>query len=78
VPRTENRTEYEWRACNRFQQQAREDLLATAREAFRSADDREWESLADQDPRLAVSGPPRQLESATADTYLAIDPALVV
>ncbi|MFI5493611.1 hypothetical protein [Actinoplanes sp. NPDC051859] len=78
VPRTDVRSEYERIAYNRLQQDHQEELLVTAREAFRSADSHDWESVAARDSPLTIDGPPRQLESATADTYLAINPALIV
>ncbi|WP_444951043.1 hypothetical protein [Micromonospora ureilytica] len=78
VPRAEARTEYERRAYNRFEQQARPNLMAATREAFESADARDWESVAYRTPQIAIAGPVGQLESATADTYLAIDPGLIV
>jgi len=78
VPRADVRTEYERRAYNRLQEEVREDLLIAAREAFMDATEQTWESIAGRDSRLALEGPPRQLESATADTYLAIDPGLIV
>lgn len=57
--------------------QARADLMDDARTAYRAAADQDWESLIYRQPRLAVDGPERQLEAATADTYLAIDPTFV-
>ncbi|MGW3890456.1 hypothetical protein ACWD69_17340 [Micromonospora chokoriensis] len=78
VPRAEVRTEFERRAYNRFQQQARPDLMAATRDAFESAAGRDWESVANRTPQISMAGPVGQLESATADTYLAIDPGLIV
>jgi hypothetical protein len=52
-------------------------LLSAAREGFDLGRDLDWRRLTGRQVPLAVAGPPRLLESASTDAYLAIDPAIV-
>ncbi|WBC05348.1 hypothetical protein [Micromonospora sp. WMMA1976] len=77
--RTEPEVQNWWRLSSyrRLTQQHRRDLLAAARIGFEEGSDTDWRSLVDREPPVRL-GRPQQLESATADTYLAIDPGIVI
>ncbi|MEU7673579.1 hypothetical protein AB0C42_02030 [Micromonospora taraxaci] len=64
------------RTYRRLTQQHRQDLLAAARGGFEEGNEYNWRSLIDREPPISL-GRPQQLESATADTYLAIDRGLI-
>jgi hypothetical protein len=53
--------------------EARDRLLTTTREAYEIGRESSWEQLIDVQPQLAAEPPANLLESATPDTYLAID-----
>ncbi|MEV4830538.1 hypothetical protein AB0K25_19720 [Micromonospora sp. NPDC049257] len=77
--RTEPEVQNWWRLSSyrRLTQQHRQDLLAAARVGFEEGSDTDWRSLVDREPPVRL-GRPQQLESATADTYLAIDRGMVI
>jgi hypothetical protein len=78
VASPEAQTEREQRAYRRLERLARYALMSGAREGFDTGQERDWRSLTDVDPPLAVGGPAWALESATADVYLAVESGLAI
>jgi hypothetical protein len=50
-----------------------DDLQEAARQAYRAGSETSWQQLLQADPQLETESPAGLLESATPDTYLAID-----
>jgi hypothetical protein len=53
----------------------RDRLRGTTRQAYEIGGESSWQQLLDVQPQLATESPTNLLESATLDTYLAIDPS---
>ena len=52
---------------------ARDRIRTATREAFEDGRERNWQQLIEAQPPLVTDSPPGLFESATADTYIAID-----
>jgi hypothetical protein len=60
-------------AFRRLERQNRAPLLSGVRQGFAIGQDSDWRQLIDIEPPTRIEPPAQQLESATADVYLAID-----